>query len=119
MLNIQEKMAEEVKVLSLSGKFDFSDLKAFRTALKKTEDEPLINLIIDFSNVSSIDSTALGVLVAGQKRLSKNNIAIILVINPESAVGRAMNHVAIQKLMPTFHSEEDAISSLVSSATSP
>ena len=115
MLHIQEKIVAQYGVLRLGGRFDFYGVEKFKAALKNMEKTPLTHLIIDLSQVPFMDSVSLGVLVAAQKRLSKNEITICLIIDPNTATGQVMTHTSLQTMMPTFHTIKEAVSSLTSS----
>lgn len=117
MLQIQEQTVAHYGVIRLSGRFDYFGRQKFRDALKKMEQPSLAHLIVDLSEVPVIDSTPLGILVAGQKRLAHIEITMCLVIDPDTPTGQVMSHASIQTLIPTFHDLKEAISSLTSSVS--
>ena len=113
MLQIHEESMADFRVLSLSGTMDFYGMQEFKEGLSKAEKEPINQIILDLSLVPFIDSTFLGVLVTTQKRLAQFNRGICLIVDPESMVGQTLNLPGIQKLMPTFHSKKEALSSFL------
>jgi len=114
-LQIQEESAAEVRVLSLSGKVDYYGVQEFKAALKK---EPISHIVLDLSQVPFFNSEFLGILVTNQQRYAKTHKSISLVVDPAGAVGQVLNNAAIKKLMPIFHSKQDALSSFLATPAS-
>ena len=112
MLHIQEKIVANCGVLRLTGRFDYYGVEQFKAALKKMERASLTHLIVDLSEVPSMDSVSLGVLVAAQKRFAKSNRDLLLVIDPNTATGQVTSQTSLKTLMPTFHTMKEAISSV-------
>jgi len=115
MFQIHEESAADVRVLSLSGKLDFYGVKDFKSALEK---ETIHHIVLDLLNIPFINSEFLGILVTNQQRYAKTHKSISLVVDPASAVGQVLNNAAIKKLMPIFHSKQDALSSFLATPAS-
>ena len=60
---------------------------------------PKGEVIVDFSNVTFMDSTGIGVLLGRYNKFRKNNIAIFIK-NPQSHVDRIFKMTGIYELMP-------------------
>jgi anti-sigma B factor antagonist len=61
--------ADEVAVVTLEGEVDLYTAPEFKEVLLRGIDEGARHVIVDLSGVTFVDSTALGVLVGGGKRL--------------------------------------------------
>lgn len=67
-----------ILTLRISGKFDFSLLNEFRQAYS-SESARHARVVVDFREVSSIDSSALGMLLNMQRNLDKADGEIELI----------------------------------------
>ena len=67
-------------------------------------------VIIDLSRVTRIDSAGLGQLMSCYSHLVRNRGAL-KIINPAPHVQKVLEMTGLSTLIPTFHSEEDALSS--------
>jgi len=61
--------ADDVAVVTVEGEVDLYTAPEFKEVLLGAVDEGARHVIVDLSAVTFVDSTALGVLVAGGKRL--------------------------------------------------
>lgn len=84
-----------VLTLGINGKFDFSLLNEFREAYS-TDDARRSKVIINFREVTSIDSSALGMLLNMQRNLNKADCEIEL-INCSQDVTKILQIVRFDK----------------------
>ena len=91
MSQVNIQLANDTKVLTISvqGKFDFWLINDFREAYSNI-DEPFDVLKIDMRNVSTIDSSGLGMLLTMQKFLNKED-GEIKIINCNASVAKVFN----------------------------
>ena len=64
-----EQLSEDTYVISLAGEVDLYTAPEFKQQLLEVIGQGGKRVVIDFSNTTFIDSTTLGVLVGGVKRL--------------------------------------------------
>lgn len=64
-------------VVSLAGEVDLFTAPRFDEALQRCIDQGARHVVVDFSKVTFIDSTALSILVAGSKRLARGKLVIV------------------------------------------
>ena len=69
---------DSIIVVNVSGQFNLNTLEGILEIMEKRLTEGLSVFAIDFSRVSSIDSSGLGVLVQYQKRLRKKGIPLVI-----------------------------------------
>jgi anti-sigma B factor antagonist len=70
---------ESIAVVTLAGEVDLYTAPEFREVLLRGIDQGARHVIVDLSSVTFIDSTALGVLVGGGKRLRSPNSSLLIV----------------------------------------
>ncbi len=74
-----EKLSDGQYVISLSGEVDLYTAPEFKQQLLEVIEQGGRDVIVDLSNTTFIDSTTLGVLVGGVKRLRTNEGQLALV----------------------------------------
>ena len=79
MLQIAVKKSEDITVLHLNGRFDFSAHRDF----KKAHDEALQTnglkeIVVDLTQVEYMDSSALGMLLLLREKADKFNVGVSL-----------------------------------------
>ena len=74
-----EQLSDDVYVISLSGEVDLYTAPEFKQQLLEVIAQGGKDVIVDLSSTTFIDSTTLGVLVGGVKRLRTNEGRLSLV----------------------------------------
>jgi len=74
-----EQTSEHQYVISLAGEVDLYTAPEFKQQLLDVIGKGAKDVVVDFSNTTFIDSTTLGVLVGGVKRLRQNEGQLSLV----------------------------------------
>ena len=82
-------------VISIKGRFDFTLLNEFRKAYSTETGDP-IKVVIDMSNTTTIDSSALGMLLNMQRYLEKSD-GEIRIINCNQDVKKILNITHFEK----------------------
>ena len=72
-LKIRTEMLEHSTNIYLSGEVDIYTSKSFKEELNNIVDSTKLDLVIDFKDLSYIDSTGLGILVGALKKVKQNN----------------------------------------------
>jgi anti-anti-sigma factor len=68
-----EKLSDEQYVISLAGEVDLYTAPEFKQQLLEVIEQGGRDVVVDLSDTTFIDSTTLGVLVGGVKRLRTND----------------------------------------------
>jgi anti-sigma B factor antagonist len=76
-----EQLGDDSYVISLAGEVDLYTAPDFKQQLLEVIAQGGKNVIVDFTDTTFIDSTTLGVLVGGVKRLRSNDGQLALVCN--------------------------------------
>src|SRR5438128_7963897 len=74
-----EQLSEDAYVVSLAGEVDLYTAPEFKQQLLEVITQGAKQVVVDFTNTTFIDSTTLGVLVGGIKRLRTNDGELSLV----------------------------------------
>src|SRR5262245_35880952 len=74
-----EQLSEDTFVIALAGEVDLYTAPEFKQQLLEVIGQGATVVIVDFTNTTFIDSTTLGVLVGGVKRLRTNDGQLAIV----------------------------------------
>lgn len=70
-------------ILSFKGRCDFKSRHAYQSAMDQAFQTTPESVILDFTEVTHIDSAGLGLLVLSHKKFSENAIELIIASPPE------------------------------------
>lgn len=90
---------KDTQILLLSGRFDKTARIPVVAAIAAGEGHPRNQVILDFSNVSSMDSAGIGKVLLLHHSLRKKKVALT-VINPRSAVAELLHLVNLATFIP-------------------
>jgi anti-sigma B factor antagonist len=79
-----EKPGDEIAVIELAGGVDIYSAPRFKEVLLQGIDDGARQVIVDLTNVTFIDSTGLGVLVSGAKRVRSQGVSFAIVSSTQS-----------------------------------
>lgn len=106
-LQIIVRKYDDVPVIELNGEVDAYTSSRFREVMLDIIDNAGANLIVSMIEVEYIDSSGLGALVGGLKRVSERNGKIVIVCdNPQ--VKKVFEITGLEKVFPIFDNEEQA-----------
>jgi anti-sigma B factor antagonist len=94
-------------VLEVQGEVDLYASSQLRDAILRLTEEGENRIVIDLNNVSFIDSSGLGVLVAGLKRARERGGELALVFG-EGSVQKVLGITGLDKVFPTHGSVGEA-----------
>jgi anti-sigma B factor antagonist len=104
-------LTRELAIVSLSGELDLYTAERVRVAVDEAGAVGADNVIVDLSEISFIDSTALGVLVQETKRLEGRGHSLVLVTNDPRTL-RVFEVTGLDRVLRTFATLHDAVSQL-------
>jgi len=81
-LRLDHDAHDGIHVLAVSGELDLASAPDVRTALALAASGPGAHLILDLSEVTFIDSTALGTLLRADDQLAGEGVRMVLVCPP-------------------------------------
>jgi len=94
-------------VLEVQGEVDLYTSSQLRDAIVRLTEEDENRIVIDLYNVSFMDSSGLGVLVAGLKRVRERAGELALVFG-EGSVQKVFGITGLDKIFPTHRSVGEA-----------
>ena len=106
-----EQLNSEAYVISLSGEVDLYTAPEFKQQLLDVIGQGGKEVVVDFTNTTFIDSTTLGVLVGGVKRLRTNDGQLSLVCSDRN-ITKIFEITGLDKVFEIYATRDDAVSSL-------
>jgi anti-sigma B factor antagonist len=107
-----ERLGETLGVVTLEGEIDIYSSPQFKEILLKGIEEGATRVVIDLSEVTFIDSTALGVLVSGAKRVRPRNGSLDIICVDENII-RILEITGLDRVFGVYASRADALKAAV------
>jgi anti-sigma B factor antagonist len=108
-----EQLSEGAYAISLSGEVDLYTAPEFKQQLLELVGQGAKDVIVDFTNTTFIDSTTLGVLVGGVKRLRPNGGQLSLVCSDRN-ITKIFEITGLDKVFPIYETRSDALEKIQS-----
>lgn len=108
---LETKEVKSVPLLKVQGEMDIYTAPRVRSRMVDLVDQGKYNIIVDLQKVDFLDSSGLGVLVGGLKRVKPHKGSIVLVIN-EDKILKIFKITGLTKVFPIFDTEKKAVSSI-------
>jgi len=112
-----EQLNNEQYVISLAGEVDLYTAPEFKQQLLDVIAQGGKDVIVDFTNTTFIDSTTLGVLVGGVKRLRTNDGQLSLVCNDRN-ITKIFEITGLDRVFTIHATRDEAVGALSSSGPS-
>jgi len=113
-----EQISDDAYVISLAGEVDLYTAPGFKQQLLEVIGQGGRHVLVDFTSTTFIDSTTLGVLVGGVKRLRTNDGQLSLVCSDRN-ITKIFEITGLDRVFAIHASRDEAISNLGVSQTSP
>ncbi|MCX6344431.1 MAG: STAS domain-containing protein [Armatimonadetes bacterium] len=110
-LQINVRKHEEIPVIELSGEVDAYTSARFREIMLDIIDSDGVKLVISMNDVEYIDSSGLGALVGGLKRVSERDGKIVIICD-KPQVKKVFEITGLEKVFPIYGTEEEAIAAV-------
>jgi anti-sigma B factor antagonist len=98
----------DIQVIELGGEIDLYTAPEFKERMAGTIDEGKTRVVVDLSQPTFIDSTTLGVLVGGLKRLRPAGGEIVLVCTDEKIV-KIFEITGLDRVFPIYATRNEAL----------
>ena len=110
-MNIKQNAKGDVMVLNLSGKImGGPDHEKFMTEVKTLIAGGHVDVLLDMSKVSWVNSTGLGILVSGYHTLKKNG-GRLKICQVSDRIDNILNVTQLKLVFETFDSCDEALAS--------
>jgi anti-sigma B factor antagonist len=113
-----EQISDDAYVISLAGEVDLYTAPEFKQQLLEVIAQGGKNVIVDFTSTTFIDSTTLGVLVGGVKRLRTNDGQLSLVCSDRN-ITKIFEITGLDRVFAIHASRDEAVANIGVSQTSP
>jgi anti-sigma B factor antagonist len=113
-----ESVGDNAYVISLAGEVDLYTAPEFKQQLLDVIGQGGKEVIVDFSDTTFIDSTTLGVLVGGVKRLRTNEGQLSLVCSDRN-ITKIFEITGLDRVFTIYPSRDEAVAKLGSSNQPP
>ena len=102
---------ERIRILALGGEIDLHFAPVFRTLLEEQTEVPTEALVLDLSEVTFIDSSAIAVIIT-HLRSSTRSSNVFCIGGMSDAVKQVFEIIHLEKAMPVFATREAALEAL-------
>jgi anti-sigma B factor antagonist len=109
-----ETISNDAYVIALAGEVDLYTAPEFKQQLLDVIGKGAKSVIVDFSDTTFIDSTTLGVLVGGVKRLRTNDGQLSLVCSDRN-ITKIFEITGLDRVFTIYPTREEAVAKLSSS----
>ena len=106
-----EELGDSSYVISLAGEVDLYTAPEFKQQLLEVIGQGAKHVIVDFSDTTFIDSTTLGVLVGGVKRLRTNDGQLSLVCSDRN-ITKIFEITGLDRVFSIYGTRDEAVSNL-------
>jgi anti-sigma B factor antagonist len=113
-----EQLGEGSYAISLAGEVDLYTAPEFKQQLLEVISQGGKNVIVDFSDTTFIDSTTLGVLVGGVKRLRSNDGQLSLVCSDRN-ITKIFEITGLDRVFTIYATRGEAVDAIGSPGQTP
>ncbi len=106
-LEVETSQRGPSHVVSLSGEIDVYSAPKLRQALLELVDKGANHIVVDMSKVDFLDSTGLGVLVGGLKRVKAND-GTLSIVAPQEKTLKIFEITGLTAVFPIHDSLDSA-----------
>ena len=113
-----QQLADDTYVIALAGEVDLYTAPEFKQQLLEVIGRGATQVIVDFSSTTFIDSTTLGVLVGGVKRLRSNDGQLSLVCSDRN-ITKIFEITGLDRVFTIYQTRDEAVSKLGTTGNAP
>ncbi len=107
-MEIEVRNLGEHKVIAVSGEIDLYNVSELKKVLFSLTDGSCTSVVVDMKFVNYMDSSGIGALVAGQKKMKAHNGRFSL-LNIHEDVLNILKLATLDKFFKIYEDEEDLI----------
>src|ERR1700757_4333711 len=113
-----EQLGPDAYVISLKGEVDLYTAPEFKQQLLEVIAQGGREVVVDFTDTTFIDSTTLGVLVGGVKRLRTSDGQLSLVCNDRN-ITKIFEITGLDRVFTIYPTREEAVAKLGTTGSAP
>ena len=107
-MRINQRAYRSAMVLSLADEFSYATRKVFSSAIDQLKQANCSHVILDFKEVTFVDSAAIGLLALASQQFKAENRKLSMV-SPTGTVKQILELANLHKMIPVYASEETAV----------
>lgn len=107
-MQITHRTYRNADVIDITGQFNFGTRKEFTAAMEKVKQSGGAHIMLNFKQVTFVDSAAIGLLALASQQFKSTNRTLSLV-GVQGTVKQVLNLAHIEQMIPTFASEDLAL----------
>jgi len=108
LMEIEFKDIGEHKIVQVSGEVDLYNVSELKKALFSITDGKSKSVVVDLKNVNYMDSSGIGALVAGQKKMKAHSGTFAL-INIHDDVLNILKLATLDKFFKIYESDDELL----------
>ena len=113
-----EQLSSDSYVISLAGEVDLYTAPEFKQQLLEVIDQGGKEVVVDLTDTTFIDSTTLGVLVGGVKRLRSHDGQLSLVCSDRN-ITKIFEITGLDRVFTIYPTRDEALSKLGTTGNAP
>jgi len=114
----QEQIDRRTELIELGGEVDLHTAPEFKELMTGVIDAGRTRVVVDLSSATFIDSTTLGVLVGGEKRLRGEGGSLTLVC-PDRDIRKVFEITGLDRVFSMHESRDEALSAVGAAQSTP
>ena len=107
----QEALDDERHVVAVRGEIDLFTAPELKSALADAIEEGRLRIVVDLSETTFLDSTALGVLIGAVKRL-RSREGRLTIVNTDDNIAKTFEITGLDQIFTIRGSRDEAVSAL-------
>ena len=112
----QESLDAERHVVAVRGEIDLFTAPELKSALSEAIESGHTRIVVDLTDTTFLDSTALGVLIGAVKRLRSRDGALVIV-NVDQNIAKTFEITGLDQIFTILSTRDDAIAALDDAAS--
>lgn len=106
-MRVTERNYRNALVLEMAGEFSYMTRKVFTAAMEKTKQSNTRHVILNFKQITFVDSAALGLLALAVQQFTLEHRTLSL-SSPQGTVKDILELANFHKMMPVYTSDDAA-----------
>jgi anti-sigma B factor antagonist len=107
----EETLSDDRFVAAVRGEIDLFTAPDLKTSLVGALDAGRTRLVVDLSETTFLDSTALGVLISVLKRLRTRD-GVMTIVNTESSIAKTFEITGLDQIFTIAETRDEALAAL-------
>lgn len=107
----QEALDDERHIVAVRGEIDLFTAPELKSALADAIEEGRLRIVVDLSETTFLDSTALGVLIGAVKRL-RTREGRLTIVNTDDNIAKTFEITGLDQIFTIRASRDEAVTAL-------